>query len=83
MTDAYARQCGYCKDSFAEGEACFDCPRCAARYHVDCWKEYGNKCSVFGCTGFVYIGIREEEWRKLLHEFHQLGKSIRQRGLRL
>ena len=44
--------CVYCGASAtAEPSVWVRCPACESRYHFDCWRDNGDRCSVLGCIG--------------------------------
>lgn len=45
--------CPFCKCRFQKKETLVDCPKCTAPHHFDCWQQQNNRCSVFGCNGYI------------------------------
>ncbi|MCA9519587.1 MAG: hypothetical protein KC609_01380 [Myxococcales bacterium] len=43
-------RCPYCRDTFETEEPHFDCMVCSTRHHLECWRDHGNRCAVFGCS---------------------------------
>lgn len=48
--------CVYCHVDLGLHDHVTECEQCAGPHHVDCWQSNANRCAVFGCTGFGYIG---------------------------
>lgn len=43
--------CPYCDYPFQPGHNVVFCPSCNTPHHVDCWKDNGNRCTIFGDLG--------------------------------
>ena len=50
-----SRPCPFCGGPFVPGERMVQCPACGTPHHVECWNEYGGRCS--GPTG-CRCGVR-------------------------
>ena len=51
--------CPYCQMPIKPGALVLKCPICGIPHHNECWRENGNKCTTYGCTG-QGLNFREE-----------------------
>lgn len=41
--------CPYCRAVPGKDDSVMVCPTCKTAQHADCWRDNGDKCSVYGC----------------------------------
>lgn len=54
------RDCAFCKEPFAPGQALVVCPIDGSLHHTFCWEENGNHCTSLGCHGHGRLSGDEE-----------------------
>lgn len=43
--------CPFCQTPIKSGVPVVKCAKCDIVHHADCWRENGNCCTTFGCSG--------------------------------
>lgn len=49
--NSLGKSCPFCQMPFKPGAKIEICPACQIPHHLECWRENGNKCTTYGCTG--------------------------------
>ncbi len=43
--------CPFCKSKILNRSDILKCPNCKTVHHSECWREAGQKCTIYGCKG--------------------------------
>ncbi|MCI0447276.1 hypothetical protein L0152_29215 [bacterium] len=47
--------CPYCKSKILNRSDILECPNCKTAHHSECWREAGQKCTIYGCKGSLTL----------------------------
>jgi len=50
-------RCPFCHGGIEKLEDGVRCKRCHAPHHLGCWDEFGQKCSVYGCSSTEHVPL--------------------------